>query len=121
MLRMPNCRRRLNRRHRRQPPPLYGGFMRFPLIFAALSCTLCWAQAPPDCKPNPLNIPEAKYPCIFPDGRAMFRVNAPNAQAVRVSLGGLNLTKGLDNIWSGTAANPLVEGFHYYSLVVDGI
>jgi enterochelin esterase family protein len=67
-----------------------------------------------------LNIPEAKYPCIFPDGRAMFRVNAPNAQTVRVSLGGLNLTKGPDNIWSGTTAQPLVEGFHYYSLVIDG-
>ncbi len=94
--------------------------MRFPLILAALSCMVCWGQAPADCKPNPLNIPEAKYPCIFPDGRAMFRVNAPNAQTVRVSLGGLNLTKGPDNIWSGTTAQPLVEGFHYYNLVIDG-
>ena len=94
--------------------------MRFPLILAALSCALCWGQAANDCKPNPLNIPEAKYPCILPDGRALFRVNAPNAQTVRVSLGGLNLTKGPDDIWSGTTANPLVEGFHYYSLVVDG-
>jgi len=94
--------------------------MRFPLILAALSCAVCWGRAPTDCKPNPLNIPEAKYPCIFPDGRAMFRVNAPNAQTVRVSLGGLNLTKGPDNIWSGTTAQPLVEGFHYYSLVIDG-
>ena len=94
--------------------------MRFPLILAALSCAVCWGQAPADCKPNPLNIPEAKYPCIFPDGRAMFRVNAPNAQTVRVSLGGLNLTKGPDNIWSGATAQPLVEGFHYYNLVIDG-
>jgi enterochelin esterase family protein len=94
--------------------------MRFPSILAALSCAVCWGQAPTDCKPNPLNIPEAKYPCIFPDGRAMFRVNAPNAQTVRVSLGGLNLTKGPDNIWSGTTAQPLVEGFHYYNLAIDG-
>ena len=94
--------------------------MRFPLILAALSCAVCWGQAPTDCKPNPLNIPEAKYPCIFPDGRAMFRVNAPNAQTVGVSLGGLNLTKGPDDIWSGTTAQPLVEGFHYYNLVIDG-
>ena len=94
--------------------------MRFPLILAALSCAVCWGQAPTDCKPNPLNIPEARYPCIFPDGRAMFRVNAPNAQTVRVSLGGLNLTKGPDNIWSGATAQPLVEGFHYYNLVIDG-
>jgi enterochelin esterase family protein len=94
--------------------------MRFSSILAALSCAVCWGQAPTDCKPNPLNIPEAKYPCIFPDGRAMFRVNAPNAQTVRVSLGGLNLTKGPDNIWSGATAQPLVEGFHYYNLVIDG-
>ena len=94
--------------------------MRFPLILAALSCAVCWGQAPTDCKPNPLNIPEARYPCIFPDGRAMFRVNAPNAQTVRVSLGGLNLTKGPDNIWSGATAQPLVEGFHYYNLAIDG-
>ena len=44
---------------------------------------LCWGQAPTDCKPNPLNVHEAKYPCIFPDNRVMYRVNAPNAQAVR--------------------------------------
>ena len=94
--------------------------MRFPPILAALSCAASWGQAPTDCKPNPLNIPEAKYPCIFPDGRAMFRVVAPNAQTVRVSLGGLNLTKGPDNIWSGATAQPLVEGFHYYNLAIDG-
>jgi enterochelin esterase family protein len=94
--------------------------MRLPLILAALGCAACWGQAPTDCKPNPLNIPEAKYPCVFPDGRAMFRVIAPNAQTVRVSLGGLNLTKGPDNIWSGATAQPLVEGFHYYNLVIDG-
>ena len=94
--------------------------MKFTLILAGLGCALCWGQAADDCKPNPLNIPEAKYPCIYPDGRALFRVNAPNAQTVRVSLGGLSLTKGPDDIWSGATANPLVEGFHYYNLVIDG-
>src|ERR1035438_7682204 len=94
-----SCGCRTFRRRPRGPasPPAaspYGGFMRFPLILAALSCAVCWGQAPTDCKPNPLNIPEGKYPCILPDGRALFRVNAPNAQTVRVSLGGLNLTKG---------------------------
>src|ERR1035441_9912519 len=90
------------------------------IVLAVLSYGLCWGQASDDCKANALNIPEAKYPCIYPDGRALFRVNAPNAQTVRVSLGGLSLTKGPDDIWSGATANPLVEGFHYYSLVIDG-
>ena len=93
--------------------------MKSTLILLALGTAgLCWGQAPPDCKPNPLNIPEAKYPCIFPDNRVMYRVIAPNAQSVRV--GSLELTKGPDNIWSGTTAQPAVEGFHYYSLNIDG-
>ena len=93
--------------------------MKSTLILLALGTAgLCWGQAPPDCRPNPLNIPEAKYPCIFPDNRVMYRVIAPNAQSVRV--GNLNLTKGPDNIWSGTTAQPAVEGFHYYSLNIDG-
>src|SRR5579883_2873182 len=50
------------------------------LVLISLSAALCWAQD--DCKPSALNVPEAKYPCVYPDGRATFRVNAPNAQKV---------------------------------------
>ena len=93
--------------------------MRLSLVLLALGAAgLCWGQAPADCKPNPLNVPEAKYPCILPDNRVMYRVIAPNAQAVRV--GNTNLTKGPDNIWSGTTAQPAVEGFHYYGVNIDG-
>src|SRR5689334_22702824 len=94
--------------------------MRSMLGLLALSAAgLCWGQAPADCKPNPLNVPEAKYPCILPDNRVLYRVIAPNAQAVRV--GSTNLTKGPDNIWSGTTAQPAVEGFHYYGVNIDGV
>jgi enterochelin esterase-like enzyme len=93
--------------------------MKSTLIWLALgAAAVCWGQAPPDCKPNPLNIPEAKYPCIFPDNRVMYRVIAPDAHTVRI--GNLNLTKGPDNIWSGTTAQPAVEGFHYYGVSIDG-
>jgi enterochelin esterase-like enzyme len=89
-------------------------------ILAAVSCAFCWGQAADECKPSSLNIPEAKYPCIYSDNRVLFRVIAPQAQKVRVSLGGgTDLTKGPDGIWSGTT-RPLVEGFHYYSLNIDG-
>ena len=89
------------------------------LLFLALGAiALCSGQTPADCKPNPLNVPEAKYPCIFPDNRVMYRVSAPNAQAVRV--GNTALTKGPDNIWSGTTAQPAIEGFHYYNVNIDG-
>jgi enterochelin esterase family protein len=90
----------------------------FLMLGLMLGAGLCWAQAPANCTPNPLNIPEAKYPCIFPDNRVMYRVIAPNAQSVRV--GSLALTKGPDNIWSGTTPQPAVEGFHYYGLNIDG-
>ncbi|MFB3776324.1 MAG: alpha/beta hydrolase-fold protein [Bryobacteraceae bacterium] len=93
--------------------------MKSTLVLLTLGAAgLCWGQAPADCKPNPLNIPEAKYPCIFPDNRVMYRVIAPDAKSVRV--GNLNLTKGPDNIWSGTTEKPAVEGFHYYGINIDG-
>ena len=94
--------------------------MKSTFIFAALSCAMCWGQTADDCKPSALNIPEAKYPCVYPDKRVLFRVIAPDAQKVIVSLGGgTELTKGPDGIWSGTS-KPLVEGFHYYNLKIDG-
>jgi enterochelin esterase-like enzyme len=86
----------------------------------AIPGTTAYAQAPEDCKPSVLNIPEAKYPCIYPDRRAMFRVIAPDAQKVSVRIsGGFDMQKGPDGIWSVTTT-PLVEGFHYYTLRIDG-
>ena len=94
--------------------------MKATLILVALGCTLCWGQAAEDCKPSVLNIPEAKYPCVYPDNRAMFRVAAPDAQKVTVRIGrGFEMTKGPDGIWTVTTT-PLVVGFHYYSLQIDG-
>src|ERR1017187_9678600 len=43
------------------------------IVLAVLSYGLCWGQASDDCKANALNIPEAKYPCVYPDGRAILR------------------------------------------------
>jgi enterochelin esterase family protein len=78
------------------------------------------AQTPADCKPSALNIPEAKYPCVYPDKRATFRVIAPDAQKVRVRVGpGFDMQKGPDGVWDVTTT-PLVEGFHYYTLQIDG-
>src|ERR1035438_9523981 len=94
--------------------------MKSALILAAMACSLSWAQTTDDCKPNILNIPEAKYPCVHSDNSVTVRVNAPDAQRVRVSLGGgTDLTKGPDNFWSATT-KPLVVGFHYYTLTIDG-
>jgi enterochelin esterase-like enzyme len=77
-------------------------------------------QPPADCRPNPLNIPGAPYPCIHPDNRVTFRVVAPDAQQVRVRLGqGFDMSKAADGLWYVTTT-PQVVGFHYYSLAIDG-
>jgi len=89
---------------------------------AVLSCGLSHAQAQDNCQPSSLNIPEAKYPCVYPDHHALFRVLAPEAQKVSVRLGGsqdFNMTKGPDNVWS-VSTTPLVVGFHYYTVHIDG-
>lgn len=87
---------------------------------ALLGCGLCWGQATDECKPSTLNIPGAQYPCVYPDHRATFRVVAPDAQKVQVRVGKhFDMVKAEDGAWTVTTT-PLVEGFHYYSLVVDG-
>ncbi len=90
----------------------------------ALSGPLCPAQASQpaeanDWKPSTLNQPGRPYPQVNSEGRARFRIVAPQAQSVNVSLGGLALTKGEDGAWVGTS-RPLDEGFHYYHLTIDG-
>ncbi|MEG8988597.1 alpha/beta hydrolase-fold protein [Ignavibacteria bacterium 4148-Me] len=76
-----------------------------------------------DFKPSVLNQPGQEYPQVNSQGYARFRIYAPQAQSVKVSLGGregTTLTKTEDGFWIGTTAEPLDEGFHYYRLIVDG-
>jgi enterochelin esterase-like enzyme len=81
---------------------------------------LCSGLEAQECKPSLLNIPGTEYPCVYPDGRATFRLNAPEAQKVQVRVGKpFDLVKGEDGLWSVTTT-PLVVGFHYYTFVVDG-
>jgi enterochelin esterase-like enzyme len=91
------------------------------LAFLLLGCGLCWGQTTDECRPSTLNIPGAHYPCIYPDQRAAFRLVAPDAQKVQVRVGkDFDMVKGDDGVWTVTTT-ALVEGFHYYSLVVDGV
>lgn len=90
------------------------------ILMAVFASGICIAQPPADCKPSSLNVPGAPYPCVFPDHRAIFRVDAPDAQKVRVRVGsGFDMAKGADGLWYATTT-PLVEGFHYYLLSIDG-
>lgn len=78
-----------------------------------------------DFKPSVLNQPGQQYPQVNSQGYARFRVAAPDAKAVSVSLGlggsgGTTLSKDSEGAWTGTTAGPLDQGFHYYHLTVDG-
>ena len=71
--------------------------------------------------PATSNIRNAKYPQIYPDNRVEFRVKAPNAQKVQIDLGKkYEMVKDTAGIWSVTT-DSVSRGFHYYSLLVDGI
>jgi enterochelin esterase-like enzyme len=74
-----------------------------------------------DFEPSSLNQPGQAYPQVNSQGYARFRIEAPEAESVSVSLGGgTPLSKGEDGVWMGTTAGPLDQGFHYYHLTVDG-
>ena len=73
-------------------------------------------------KPASSNVPGQAYPQIDSERRAAFRVRASNAERVQVDIGGrqYDMTKGDQGLWSVTTP-PLAVGFHYYSLIVDGM
>jgi enterochelin esterase-like enzyme len=63
----------------------------------------------------------AQYPRIHSDLSVTFKVKAPDAQKVQVDLGkAYDMVKAEDGTWSATIP-PQVPGFHYYSLVIDGV
>jgi enterochelin esterase family protein len=73
-----------------------------------------------DFRPATSNVPGAEFPKIDPSRRAQFRLSAPQADKVDLSLSGRHpMTKDENGVWTITTA-PLVVGFHYYSFVVDG-
>ena len=74
---------------------------------------------------NPMNQPGQEYPMVNSEGYARFRVVAPDAKSVIVSLGlggrgGTVLRKDKDGVWTGTTDGPMDPGFHYYHLTIDG-
>ncbi|WP_114792658.1 alpha/beta hydrolase-fold protein [Niabella yanshanensis] len=96
------------------------------LLAATFSSGLLMAQSiTEDFKPSRFNQPGQAYPQVNSQGYARFRVHAPAADSVKVSLGlggrgGTVLTKGTDGFFSGTTEGPMDEGFHYYNLTVNG-
>ncbi|MGZ3881103.1 MAG: alpha/beta hydrolase-fold protein, partial [Flavisolibacter sp.] len=95
------------------------------ILFSGLSYAQTQTAPLEDFKPSSFNQPFQAYPQVNSQGYARFRILAPNADSVRVSLGlggqgGTKLVKGDSGYFIGTTAGPLDEGFHYYRLNVDG-
>src|SRR5262245_56735332 len=101
--------------------------MKIKLSFLALSSILsgqlCVAQdnsPADDWKPATSNQQGKQYPQVNSEGRVKFRIVAPKAQSVGVSFRDSNtFTKGEDGAWVGYT-RPLDEGFHYYTINIDG-
>jgi enterochelin esterase-like enzyme len=71
--------------------------------------------------PAPSNINQSAYPRVLPDNRVVFQVQAPNAGQVQVNLGRMyDMQKDGTGLWTVTTG-PQDPGFHYYSLVIDGV
>lgn len=71
--------------------------------------------------PATTNIPGQKYPQILPDNRVIFKVKAPNATHLQIDLGKkYDMVKDTSGMWTVTT-EPIGEGFHYYSLIADGV
>lgn len=71
--------------------------------------------------PASTNIRNGQYPQILPDNRVVFKVKAPNAQKVQIDLGKkYDMVKDTSGVWHVTT-DSISRGFHYYSLVIDGV
>lgn len=67
------------------------------------------------------NVPNARYPKILPDLSVIFQLTAPQAKSVQIDLGKkYDLVKNESDVWR-VVTDPLVPGFHYYSLIIDGV
>ena len=71
--------------------------------------------------PAATNIRNAAYPQILPDSRVIFSTKAPDAKKVQVDLGRkYDMQKDANGNWTVTT-DSISEGFHYYSLLIDGV
>ncbi|HEY4324887.1 MAG TPA: alpha/beta hydrolase-fold protein [Mucilaginibacter sp.] len=71
--------------------------------------------------PAATNIRYARYPQILGDHRVIFSVKAPDAKRIQIDLGRkYDLVKDTGGVWT-TTTDSISEGFHYYSLIIDGV
>ena len=71
--------------------------------------------------PAATNNRNSAYPQIFSDSRVMFSTKAPDAKKMQIDLGKkYDMVKDTAGVWTVTT-DSVGEGFHYYSLLIDGV
>lgn len=91
-------------------------------LLAAIVAMSGMAINPAEGIPAITNIPEAAYPCVDAQSKATFKIYAPEAKDMKIDICGRKypMNRAADGSWSVTT-DPLVEGFHYYFVIVDGV
>jgi enterochelin esterase family protein len=91
------------------------------VVLQTLLNSYSFAQSEDQSVPAATNISGANYPRVLPDNRVIFQVRAPNAKQVQIDLGRLyDMERDEAGTWRITT-DPQDPGFHYYSLVIDGV
>ncbi len=97
-----------------------GLYMFSQLIFKPVD-TSTFSKYPVVGAPAATNIRGTSYPQILTDHRVIFQVKAPDAQKVQIELvKKYDMVKNSQGIWE-TITDSISEGFHYYSLLIDGV
>ncbi|MGA2280783.1 MAG: alpha/beta hydrolase-fold protein [Verrucomicrobiota bacterium] len=92
------------------------------VAFAQTNPSVASIELGSDAKSASSNVPGQQYPKIDSERHAEFRFRAPSAQRVQLDIGGhkYDLTRNDQGMWS-VVTPPLVVGFHYYAIIVDGV
>jgi enterochelin esterase family protein len=93
------------------------------LFIAALFISgICAAQdVVEDFQPSSVNQPGKQFPQVNSEGRVRAQISAPEANNVRLDIGGVKYEMVTDEngVWTGES-EPQDVGFHYYQLNIDG-
>ncbi len=97
-----------------------GLYMFSQLIFKPVD-TATFSKYPVAGAPASTNNRNGAYPQIFADSRVLFSTKAPDAKKVQIDLGRkYDMVKDTAGVWTVTT-DSISEGFHYYSLLIDGV
>jgi enterochelin esterase-like enzyme len=91
-------------------------------ILLFLFVGFCYAQETGSFQPSETNVWGSEYPRVDSTGRVQIRIKASDATKVKVNFWSgpkVDMVKQPDGFWTVTT-DPLVPGFHYYNLNIDG-